>query len=731
MVALSSSPSLGQLPRVSLLFLTLAHFFTATTAQDGKGMIGGGRTLFKPVCAHTCRSFISKSPILCDSKIPDEPPTTDDTNPFLCYSKDAAFLRTLALCLEDHCQREKLPVSSIEKYWERKTAFGIPPIMTYEGALRHAHEDLQEFDEADVPYLVEGAPLNTTHRVPEEEWMLLYNYMRFFDNSYTTHGYNSIAVAVSSVFIPILFSLFRFLPGRPLWYSRLEAILEKPLFGHRHRTPMAGDIGIMPTRGQSLYIAYLLITQIFLAIFPLTIYRPAYNSFGPPFSAKLGEFMNAHPELQIIGDRTGVIAMADFVALFLFSSRNNILLWITGWSHGTFLLLHRWLGYCTIIQTCLHSLLLAILYGPDHSYQSQRPFWIWGIVGTLAFVVIWPVSVLQIRKRYYEFFLIFHQVFTALGLIATFFHIYAFFKYTWGYEIWVYIAGIIWFLDRFIRLMRMAVNGYRTAVVTAVDSSGEYFCIEIDGVVVDGHAYLSFPTLAWRFWESHPFSVLSSVAVAGDTPARSKDKAVPGDTKASGSQADPEKTSQSSSASSSLSSRTGRVCPRATILFRSRDGITKTIADRVQALAQGQSLSLPVLVESSYRANPSIRNLSGCTTLLCIAGGVGVTAVLPIIKTFGGGRTRFVWGLRNESLLHALQPDLTSLGPGVHVETSVGARLNVREILEEELERDDEGELGIVVCGPAGMADDARNAISELGSKAKRGVVFVDEAFSW
>ncbi|KAG2008240.1 metalloreductase [Coprinopsis cinerea AmutBmut pab1-1] len=86
----------------------------------------------------------------------------------------------------------------------------------------------------------------------------------------------------------------------------------------------------------------------------------------PYFSQQLLEYLYSHPALQILGDRTGVIAMADFVALFLFSSRNNVLLWITDWSHGTFILLHRWIGYCTIIQTCMHSLFLLILYGKDH-----------------------------------------------------------------------------------------------------------------------------------------------------------------------------------------------------------------------------------------------------------------------------------------------------------------------------------------------------------------------------
>ncbi|KAG2008241.1 metalloreductase [Coprinopsis cinerea AmutBmut pab1-1] len=162
-------------------------------------------------------------------------------------------------------------------------------------------------------------------------------------------------------------------------------------------------------------------------------------------------------------------------------------------------------------------------------------------------------------------------------------------------------------------------------------------------------------------------------------------------------------------------------------------GITKTIAQRLSALGKEQRLSLPVLVESSYHANPATRNLAHCTTLLCIAGGVGITAILPAVRTFGGARARVAWGMRNEWLLRAVESDLAALNrTTVHVETSIGERLDVVRLLREELmESEDAGDLGVVVCGPSGMSDDVRNAVSELGAKAKRGIVFIDEAFGW
>ncbi|EAU89303.2 metalloreductase [Coprinopsis cinerea okayama7 len=667
------------LTRLFLLALTLAQLFTSTTAVRGQGIIGAG----KQGCS--------------------------------------ILLRTLALCIEEHCRRDNPQISKIERFWETYPLAGtgvfldpaqVGPIMSYQEALRYAHVDVEEFGEGNIPSVVAWEPLNATSLVRAEDWLVIYNGLLLLNTGGLVHGRNGVIVAVTSVFLPSLGDLPR-----------------KPFIGYRHRTPVAANIGFMPTRGQTLYIIYLVVTQITLAILPLNFFKPWGYMSPPYFSQRLLEYLYSHPALQILGDRTGVIAMADFVALFLFSSRNNILLWITDWSHGTFILLHRWVGYCTIIQTCMHSLLLLILYGKDHEYQSHRKFWVWGIVGTLAFVILWPASLLPVRQRCHEFFLISHQVLSVIALVGTFLHIYIFYGYRWGFEIWVYVGGTIWFLDRFIRVLRMFANGYRTAAITAIDPSGEYLRVEIDGIVAEGHVYLTFPTLGWRFWESHPFSVLSTVTAGRAKVAKGVEDVAT--SKVAG--LDPEKTSRPSSSSSGSGGHSTTVRPRITLLFRPMTGITRTIGQRLSALGKGQRLALPVLVESSYHANPATRNLAHCTTLLCIAGGVGITAILPIVRTFGGARARVAWGMRNEWLLRAVESDLAALNPTtVHVETSIGQRLDVVRLLREELmDSEDAGDLGVVVCGPSGMSDDVRNAVSELGAKAKRGIVFIDEAFGW
>lgn len=488
--------------------------------------------------------------------------------------------------------------------------------------------------------------------------------------------------------------------------------------------------GLMPTRGQSLFIAYIIIINVLLLCLPLRTIQPNVR-------------MESHhmQQVQMIGDRAGVLAFALYVALFLFSSRNNILLWITNWSHGTFLMLHRWIAYACLFQTVMHSILLLHYFvkWQDHTAESQLPYWYWGIIATLATCLMWPLSILPVRQKMYEVFLAVHQLLAALVLITGFLHIWYLYDWDWGYEIWIYIAGGLWFCDRLLRLLRLASNGKRTATVTVIDAESDLLRVEIDGVVADGHVYLYFPSLSWRVWESHPFSILSSHA--GENVRGEVDRnqgAVPNaetDAEKKGVSPDPNIVQRSNSSSSNEAANnliTQTSGPRAVVLVRPQTGTTKALLERTRAA--GGKLSLSVLIESSYHANPSARELAHCSTLIGIAGGVGITAVLPMARAFGGLRSRVWWGAKHDDIIRAIQPEVRQLGPSVELETVVGSRLPVSDILRDELLRDDEkGNVGIVVCGPASMADDVRRAVGELviSGKAKRGVVFVDEAFSW
>jgi NAD(P)H-flavin reductase len=142
-----------------------------------------------------------------------------------------------------------------------------------------------------------------------------------------------------------------------------------------------------------------------------------------------------------------------------------------------------------------------------------------------------------------------------------------------------------------------------------------------------------------------------------------------------------------------------------------------------------------VIVEGPYHHSGHISpQLSHCKDILCIAGGVGITACLPYLRQGASGNTKLFWSSRKKGLITALTPALADLPRSVQVETVVGERLGLRGILTQELiGAPDDGALAIVMCGPPGMADEVRRDIVEIvrSSALCRAYVLLDEAFSW
>jgi predicted ferric reductase len=486
------------------------------------------------------------------------------------------------------------------------------------------------------------------------------------------------------------------------------------MIGTNHRRPHSSGAGIVPTRGQTLFIGYLVLINVLVCVVD---FHP-----GPQPNAWFSDTWQQM--MCYLGDRAGSLCFANLCLMLLYSARNNLLLQITDWSHTTYLLLHRWVGYIAIIEGAVHCLVWLHWYVKlgTHNEEAKEAYWYWGIISMLAMSLIYPLSLLPVRRRLYEFFLLSHIALTILVITGNYLHVWYLYENNWGYEIWMYTAGAVWGADRAIRIWRTFRNGVRYADVTKIDD--DYVRLDIDGVVAHGHVYLYFPTLRLAFWENHPFSVASSFA--GRREPLPMTHAVQ-----STSVVEKEKTTIAANVTGSDqpevdSSENISVAiprPRLTFVVRVQKGITQTLASRV-------SSSIPVLVESSYYSHPQESQLAHCTTLLCIAGGVGVTTVLPLMRTLPAPRARLYWGMRYASLKDALADETA----GLDLVYSIGQRLDLRTILEEELLRRDEGGLlGVVVSGPAGMADEVRDIFCQINSsgRAARGAILIDEAFSW
>ncbi|KAJ0317706.1 hypothetical protein Brms1b_004709 [Colletotrichum noveboracense] len=754
---------------------------------DGTGLIGWGKTLYDPTCSFACRNVIRKQTLACtpvDSSANHGTAHNPVSTPPKCFVSDHVFLLTMALCIDTYCPlSENPPIAKLEDYWASHLGTGTlgdykyTPAMSYQEALAAAREEESKaaqnsnssssdsnsgghtnhrrapivrlmarhgdmaMDLADgltvfnvsssLPKAAGGSkPLNTTSFVGPTEWQLQWNYMHDFETNEAGHSTVTIVITLVAVLLPVALSALRFIPGFTknfAWTYWQTLLIHPAAFGRRHREPVTG-IGNIPTRGQALYIFVLSFLNIILWLGPYTIHQPQ-ASFT---SLKM-------QSISIIGNRAGVMAMGNFVALFLFAARNNVLLYLTDWSYSTYLLLHRWLAYWAIFHTIVHSFMLLANYILQGTYEAEiaREYWMWGIVGTVAVSAILPFSLLWVRQRFYEFFLASHVILSILFIVGYYYHIWYVYEYNWGYEIWIFVAGGIWGADRLFRLVRTFWQGLRWATITTVDDvDGEYIRIEVEGKRLDGGVvYLGFPTLSWRFWETHPFSVAYSGLNDAITESRTPESPV--STPVRDDKTEPESPTVEADPEKGINAQPNTVTTPArgstdtTVFYsRSRSGMTRALAAKASP-----STRIRVLLEGPYEHSGHVSaQIAHCTDMICIAGGVGITACLPFVRNRpAAGSTSLFWSSRHQGLITALAPALHSLSSSVKVQTSVGERLKLDAILTREMTAVFGGALAVVVCGPPSMADDVRSKIVEItrNDARSRPYVLVDEAFAW
>ncbi|KAF2473683.1 putative ferric-chelate reductase [Lindgomyces ingoldianus] len=687
---------------VALLLISTATCMTSQ-GRKGHGLIGYGIVMYKPNCASACRDCTSTGVLNCSTVMEDDKGMDmggmdmTETSPE-CYATDDVFLQTLAYCISVKCAQ--LPDWEKEKWWKLNVAGRNQVQPNPKESYRQA---LDMVTSPPTEIMVSGEPLNKTMLVSEDDYVANWNAEYQFEKQEEIHERYGIVLVVSCFVIPIAFSLLRFVPFPGSWVTRFNAwIIDPPLWGVKHKQPLSGGLGLIPTRGQSIFLSYILIMNIVLS-------AANFHSVQP------NAWSNTRMEIMdYITNRVGVLSFANIPLLILYSSRNNILLKLTDWSHATFLLMHRWVAGIATIQAILHSLLWLRmdLETHKHATESKQPYWYWGIIATLSMTILLPTSVLAIRQKMYELFLAWHVALSILAIAGCYWHIIFRFQHQWGYETWIYTAMAVWGFDRVMRLLRVARHGIRTARVTQIDD--DYVRVDVPGVAASGHAYLYFPTLTWRFWENHPFSVASAVIPQfGDRKTKSlaDEEAGP----LAPTKDDIHVSTASAAASDSEKGHTHQPATLGlTFLLRRQAGLTTRFSSRS---------SLPVLVEASYGAHI---DTSSHPHLLCIVGGIGITAVLPYLRSHAGS-SKLYWGVRSEGIVHAVKDMLQ----GINKEVFIGHRMNIRKVLGDELGFAGASGVVVIVSGPPSMADEVRAVVSEIGRKGAVNVRLIDEAFSW
>lgn len=570
-----------------------------------------------------------------------------------------------------------------------------------------------------------------------------------------TDLFNRIVVLVVSVAAPVLAGAWLFFTAsrRSSLFNSVRSRFTQPaLSGGRHSEPLPWKMGYVPSRSTSTIVAiYIILNVIFSAVDFHSVMPSAWYS-------------NRNQEMSaFVGNRAGVLSFANMALAILFSARNIPLAYFSGWHPTTFITLHRWAARVAIVQAVVHSIAYTAdyaLYMQPSMYEDEAKlayFW-WGILATVAMALMAGVSILPIRARAYELFLVLHIGLAILSLVGCWYHIILRFSYNWGYEVWLYLAFAFWSYDRLVRFGRVVFYSFlggtshgQLESIPGVDNivSLKLYPSRHFNAAPGQHTFVYFPLLG-RFWENHPFTIAGwGVDRAYENHSSSERSSTDGKATESAIRVTTKPLSQGPLYVDQFYVR---------CLFRAHSGSTAKLC---RSLAQNPTPT--VLCEGAYGGHSPVTKavLKHAERILIVAGGIGITFAAAFAKQFAEegesqrGTTSMphcqqlvlAWSMREHGLLEYARRELLP-PPGRMGERSLEYRLHVTGTPQDKEaansastgRMDIEATLGsvmdkskkivVLVCGPGGLADDVRREVVSC-SKSGFDVELIEESFAW
>ncbi|GAC95509.1 likely ferric reductase [Pseudozyma hubeiensis SY62] len=301
-----------------------------------------------------------------------------------------------------------------------------------------------------------------------------------------------------------------------------------------------------------------------------------------------------------LGVRSGMIANALFPWLFAFGLKFNPLTFLTTITHEKLQFYHQWTARVILFFSIVHT--VPFLYQPVHDggfsnlkawYYYDKIWW----TGTVAFALLsWLVvsSFGVFRRMSYEFFVVQHVVTIILFLVFYFMHTRDL-LHSWS---WLWPSIGVWgfhVLFKCANSLRISRFTGVKATVTVVDEEEKLVRLEVAAPVswLPGqHFFLRFPGINRSApYQTHPFTVTN------------------------------------------LASPDSNVDSHLVFFFKARDGLTGKIWQQLtrQPPVKGKtSTVLNVALDGPYG---SPFHPEAYTSDLMIAGGVGITSILPALMS--------------------------------------------------------------------------------------------------
>ncbi|KAL6856719.1 ferric reductase-like transmembrane component [Trichoderma novae-zelandiae] len=671
---------------------------------------GFGRSSYNPLCAEAClRSFTSLMLSCTDTDMEGGNHGMMYASPS-CRAESTPFLTSVAWCMGDKCV--DVPASKLEAYWEDWVTGNraVQPKWSFSEALANVDPRPPE-----LQLSISDMALNETSIVAPTTYLGQWDVLGAVRDEMVIESKYSVALVVTSVGLPVVTTWLGYLPWVPAIFDKLKPYVVYPsTIGTYSVRPLPYLLGNAPTTGQGMFIAlFIMLNVVFTAV--------EYHVRQP--SAWFAD--GWHELIAYLLYRTGAFAFALLPVLILFSSRNNVLLWLANWSHSTYLLLHRWVGRVFALYAVLHSIFGLLTY----KHYESTVWWKWGAAATVSSVVLCLGSGLYVRGANYEIFLISHIVLAVLIVVGCWYHLVLWYEsmgmhlpdYTSGYEDWLYTAIAVWFADRLVRVVRVLRSGIRRSVVTDLGSG--YVRVDIPGIrwgVEPGkHVYAYFPTLSpLRPWENHPFSIVPT-AILGQANRPSTAPELTGSPRPSAYR-DEENLKQAGVSSTTAGASTGEQAQAGvTLLIKKSAGITKHLEHHSGLLT---------LLEGPY-PNGDPKDLLRCDRLVLIGGGIGITDLLP--WAYNHWNVRVVWSVKDSAacLVNEVKGALDTSSI-TRNDIRIGGRFNVIEVIDEEA-RVGWHKVGVIVSGPGSLCDDVRAAVSLAGRAGQTKFRLEVDAYSW
>lgn len=517
------------------------------------------------------------------------------------------------------------------------------------------------------------------------------------------------------------------------WGFIRKHLIDSPIFRKRHHREFqinsVMNMGTLPSRFQMLFLTLYFAFQLLFLVYGFDLSAPKQKVIHKLIS------------------RSGILAVANMLPLFLLAARNNPFIPLCEISFDTFNLIHRWMGRMSAFMAIIHTFLWMTskaIQNPGNgatiigiSIRSSE-FIMTGFIAFICFSVLLITSPSVLRHAFYETFLHIHIVAAAVAVGGLWYHLKRFPVMTTILRV---VIGI-WVTDRLLRIIRILFynfGGSRTLTRAKVEVlPGE--AVRITCYVArtwafrpGQHAYLYIPSVG--LWSSHPLSISWA----------SSEKQIDTETdheKGLGPVVSP--------VSTIMTKELSFICRR-------RTGFTDKLYRRAAGSPDGE-IHLRALVEGPYGS----QDLRSFGTVVLFAAGVGITHQIPhvrdLVAAYASGscatrRVLLVWCIRKQEQLEWVRSWMTEilgmpqrrevLRVQLYVTNPLSAheihspsssvlmfpgRPKLDQIMATEV-RDAIGAVGVSCCGIGDMADDVRRACRT--HMDRRAVSFMEESFTW